>query len=135
MNNEKKRILIMEDSDIFADMLLEVLNSEDYILERAVNGLEGIKKVYSFLPHLIITDIEMPLFKGYQVTRFLKTRKSTMALPVIMFTTLGETKDKFWGLTTGADMYIEKTPDNFQPLQDAVKMMLSLPRNIDFSSI
>ena len=135
MSNEKKRILIIEDSDIFADMLMEVLSSSDYVLERAVNGFEGIKKVYSFLPHLIISDVEMPLFKGYQVTRFLKSRKNTKAIPVIMFTTLSETKDKFWGTHAGADEYIEKSPDNFKPLKEAIAAILSAPQGIDFAAI
>ena len=125
----------MEDSDIFADMLMGFLSSSDYILERAVNGFEGIKKVYSFLPHLIITDIEMPLFKGYQVTRFLKSRKNTKAIPVIMFTSLGETKDKFWGNEAGADFYIEKSPENLKPLGEAVENFLLSENEIDFSVI
>jgi len=134
-NQDAKRILILEDSDIFADMLMEFLSSGPYTLERAINGFEGIKQVYSFRPHLIITDIEMPLFKGYQVTRFLKSRKNTKGIPIIMFSTLGETRDKFWGNHAGADMYIEKSPDNFQPLLDAIREILSTPRDIDFATI
>jgi class 3 adenylate cyclase/DNA-binding response OmpR family regulator len=135
MNSEPKRILIIEDSDIFAQMLMGFLGSFNYSLERAVNGFEGIKKVYSFLPQLIISDIEMPLFKGYQVTRFLKSRKNTKAIPVIMFTSLSETKDKFWGNRAGADIYIEKSPDNFKILEDAISDILSVEREIDFSAI
>jgi class 3 adenylate cyclase/DNA-binding response OmpR family regulator len=125
----------MEDSDIFADMLIGFLSSSEYSIERAVNGFEGIKKVYSFMPHLIITDIEMPLFKGYQVTRFLKSRKNTKTIPIIMFTTLGEMKDKFWGNQAGADFYIEKSPENFKPLKDAVKTILSDENEIDFAML
>ena len=125
----------MEDSDIFADVLESSLGSSGYTLERAVNGFEGIKKVYRFMPHLIITDVEMPLFKGYQVTRLLKSRKNTKAIPIIMFTSLGETKDKFWGSQAGADMYIEKSPDNLQPLNDAIAKILSAPGSIDFAAI
>jgi class 3 adenylate cyclase/CheY-like chemotaxis protein len=135
MSNEPKRILIMEDSDIFADMLLGLFDSPEYLLQRAVNGFEGIKKVYSFMPHLIITDIEMPLFKGYQVTRLLKSRKNTRTIPVIMFTTLDETKDKFWGNQAGADIYIEKSPDNFQLLLTTVENILYAEANIDFPAI
>jgi len=135
MSDEKKRVLIMEDSDIFAEMLLEFLSSSDFLLQRAVNGFEGIKQVYSFMPHLIVSDVEMPLFKGYQVTRFLKSRKNTKAIPVIMFTSLAETKDKFWGANAGADKYIEKSPDNFQSLLDAINETLSQPNNIDFAAI
>jgi len=135
MDNEHKRILIIDDSDIFADMLIGFLDSPEYKLERAVNGFDGIKKTYSFMPHLIITDIEMPFFKGYQVTRFLKARKNTKTIPIIMFTTLGETKDIFWGIQTGADRYIEKSPDNFEPLGEAIKEILSSLPEIDFISI
>jgi len=135
MSEDIKRILIMEDSDIFADMLMEFLAAPGYELERAINGFEGIKKVYSFMPHIIITDIEMPLLKGYQVTRLLKSRKNTKNIPVIMFTTLGETKDKFWGNHAGADMYIEKSPDNFQSLRDAVSKILSASQNINFVAL
>ena len=135
MSDNTKRILLLEDSDIFADMLMEFLSCETYILQRAVNGFEGIKQVYSFKPHLIITDIEMPFFKGYQVTRFLKSRKNTKEIPIIMFSTLGETSDKFWGTHAGADTYIEKSHENFQILQDTIVEMLSTPRNIDFALI
>ena len=134
-NQGAKRILILEDSDIFADVLMEFLSSEPYTLERAINGFEGIKQVYSFKPHLIISDIEMPLFKGYQVTRFLKSRKNTKEIPIIMFSTLGETRDKFWGNHAGADMYIEKSPSNFQPLLDAIREILAVPKDIDFAAI
>jgi len=135
MSEDEKRILIIEDSDIFADMLMEFLAAPNYMLERAVNGFEGIKKVYSFMPHLIITDVEMPIFKGYQVTRLLKSRKNTKTIPVIMFTALGEAKDKFWGNNAGADMYIEKSPDNFQYLHDVVVQILSNPQSIDFAAL
>jgi class 3 adenylate cyclase/CheY-like chemotaxis protein len=135
MNSEALRILLLEDSDIFADMVMELLSSKGYAVERAVNGFEGIKKVYSYLPRLIITDVEMPLFKGYQVTRLLKSRKSTRLIPVIMFTSLGETKDIFWGKEAGADIYIEKSPDNFQPLLDAVAEILKEPSAADYPSI
>jgi class 3 adenylate cyclase/CheY-like chemotaxis protein len=133
--SEQKRILVMEDSDIFADMLLGLFDSCKYTLERAVNGFEGIKKVYSFMPHLVITDVEMPLFKGYQVTRLLKSRKNTKTIPIIMFTSLDETKDKFWGNQAGADIYIEKSPDNFQLLISTVEEILYSDSNIDFSAI
>ncbi|GHV68049.1 hypothetical protein AGMMS49928_06540 [Spirochaetia bacterium] len=135
MSNDTTRILVLEDSDIFADMLLEFLSSSGYMAERAVNGFEGIKKVFTFMPHLIITDVEMPLLKGYQVTRLLKSRKNTKNIPVIMFTTLSETKDKFWGNQAGADAYLEKSPGNFQPLSDTIGKILSEPHDIDFTAI
>jgi len=135
MSTGQKRILIMEDSDIFADMLLEHLTSSGYIVERAVNGFEGVKKVFSFMPHLIITDIEMPIFKGYQVTRLLKARRNTKTIPIIMFTTLAETKDRFWGNQAGANVYVEKAPENFQLLNGIIADLISDSAEIDFTAI
>ncbi|MDR2598070.1 MAG: adenylate/guanylate cyclase domain-containing response regulator [Treponema sp.] len=135
MSDDQKRILILEDSDIFADMLTSFLTSQNYEVQRAVNGFEGIKKVYSFMPHLVITDIEMPILKGYQATRLLKSRKNTKVIPVIMFTSLDETKDKFWGSQAGADAYIEKSPDNLELLRETIAGILPLSENIDFTAI
>ena len=132
---DKKRVLVFEDSEIFADMLLEFLSSEGYETERAENGLEGIKKVYSFLPELIVTDVEMPLFKGYQATRLLKSRSTTRDIPVIMFTSLGESKDKFWGEQAGADFYIQKAPENFEELSKQIQRLLSESPAIDYEPI
>ena len=125
----------MEDSDIFADMMQEFLSGEGYNVKRAVNGFDGIKQVYSFMPHIVITDIEMPLFKGYQVARFLKSRKSTMEIPLIIFSTLDELKDKFWANNAGADIYIEKSMDNLQHLRDTLAEFFSKPSNVDFAAI
>jgi adenylate cyclase len=128
-----KRILLLEDSDIFADMAVEFLTGEGYDVKRAENGFEGLKLVYSYLPHLIVTDVEMPIFKGYQVTRLLKSRKNTQAIPVIMFTSLGETKDRFWGLKAGADRYVEKSPGNFTALKKEIAGLLAESTPPDFS--
>ncbi|MDR3160915.1 MAG: response regulator [Spirochaetaceae bacterium] len=133
--NKAKRILLFEDSDIFADMVLEFLEHAGYHTGRAVNGFEGIKQVYRFLPHLIITDVEMPLFKGYQATRLLKSRKNTRTIPIIMFTSLGEIRDRFWGGQAGADWYIEKSPDNFEELLSRIQALLAEAAEPDFEAI
>ncbi|MDR2471519.1 MAG: response regulator, partial [Treponema sp.] len=130
-----RRILIFEDSDIFAQMLTEFLEASGYQTSRAVNGLEGIKLVYRFLPELIVTDVEMPLFKGYQATRLLKSRPSTKTIPVIMCTSLGEDKDRFWGEQAGADSYIEKSPDNFAALKTEIERLLRESPGADYEQI
>jgi class 3 adenylate cyclase/CheY-like chemotaxis protein len=132
---DKKRILIVEASEIFAEMVLEFLNEEGYETARVKNGLEGLKKVYGFLPELIVTDIEMPLFHGFQFTRLLKSRPATRKIPIIMFTSPGESKDKFWGKQAGADFYIEKIPENFETLAQQIQRLLSENDPVDYEPI
>jgi len=130
-----KRVLIFEDSEMFANVLLEFLNAEGYETQRAKNGMEGIKLVYSFLPELIITDAEMPIFKGYEAARFLKSRPASRNIPVIMLTNPGDTKDKFWCEQAGADAYIEKSPENFEGLAGQIKRLLGENRQVDYERI
>ncbi|GHV02831.1 hypothetical protein AGMMS50229_00290 [Campylobacterota bacterium] len=131
----KKRILIFDDSDLFADMICEYLSSLGYKTARAINGLDGVKQTYSFMPHLIITDLEMPIVKGYQAIRLLKYKKSTSKIPIIVLTNLAEEKDRFWGKEAGADLYIEKSPSSFEQLSIAVANLLEQSSPIDFRAI
>jgi class 3 adenylate cyclase/CheY-like chemotaxis protein len=130
-----KRVLVFEASDTFAGILLEFLNGEGYETARAKNGLEGIKLVYTFLPDLVITDVEMPLFKGYQSARLLKSRPATKDIPIIMFTSSDESKDKFWGEQAGADAYIEKSPENLEALSSHMRRLFDENPPVDYEAI
>ncbi len=103
-----KKILLVDDSDVVAGIMTETLNEEGFEIIRAVNGVDGIIKVYNEIPDLIITDVEMPLLKGYQASRLLKNRRGVKDIPIIMHTSLSEDKDQFWGISAGADDYVVK---------------------------
>ena len=125
-----KRVLLFEDSDVFAEALLEFLAGLGYETSRAKNGLEGIKLVYAFLPDLIVTDSELSFFGGYQSTRLLKSRNAARNIPVIMFTS-GDSKENFWGEQAGADFYIEKTPEKFEELAMQINRLLEENAAVD----
>jgi DNA-binding response OmpR family regulator len=130
---DKKRILIVEASQTFAGILLEFLKEGGYEAELAVNGFEGIKKVYGFLPELIVIDAETPLIQGYQFTRLLKSRPATKKIPVIIFTAQEDSKDKFWGKQAGADLYIGKSPENFEEMSKHIERLLNETAPLDFA--
>ncbi|MDR2951628.1 MAG: adenylate/guanylate cyclase domain-containing response regulator [Treponema sp.] len=128
---DKKRILLLESSDFFAKVLAEFLESLGYETCRACDGLEGIKTVYRFFPDLVIAENELPLFKGSQAARFIKSRHAAKNIPVIMFSAAAEPKDIFWGEQAGADFYLEKSPENFAELARRVKSLLEESKPID----
>jgi CheY-like chemotaxis protein len=132
---DKKRILIFEDSDVFAGLLTDFLTEQGYETARAKNGLEGVKQVYEFLPHLIVTDMETPLFNGRQSTGMLKSRTATKAIPVIMLTVLAEVKDRFYAGLAGADCCLEKRPETFPVLADKIALLIPDSSAVDFSRI
>ncbi|MCL2229596.1 MAG: response regulator [Treponema sp.] len=129
------RILVFENSQTFEQIIKESFNEKNYTTEFAKNSLDGIKKVYTFLPSLIITDIKMPLLDGYQVIRFLKSQKETKDIPIIVFTSLDETSDKFRIDEAGADLYLKKSPENMEILHEKIELLLSENRNVDYEAI
>jgi len=132
---DKSKIFIFESSQTFAGLLDEHLTKKGYEVESAKDGFEGIKQLYNFLPSLVITDIEMPVLSGYQIIRFLKSRQALKNIPIIVFTALDESKDKFWIEEAGADIYIEKSPENMEILSEKIEALLSEKRNIDYEII
>ena len=63
----QEKILIVDDERPISDLMLEVLQMDGYSdLERASNGREGVEKYMSFLPDLVLMDIDMPVMDGYE---------------------------------------------------------------------
>ncbi len=70
---DQRRILIIDDEPSLAALLSEVLEIEGtYVVDRAFDGLEGLRKYKEFSPDLVIMDINMPVMNGYDSSRQIK---------------------------------------------------------------
>ena len=58
------RVLVVEDEESIAQVLVEVLASEEYDVRRAANGLDGLGILDAWTPHLIVLDLMMPVMDG-----------------------------------------------------------------------
>ncbi len=122
------KVLVVDDEKQIADIVKFNLEKEGYIVETANDGQEGIDKVYSWNPNLVILDIMMPVKDGFQV---LKEIRGDYKLPVIMLTAKEEEVDKVLGLELGADDYVVK-PFSMRELMARVKANL---RRVDYSNL
>ena len=61
---ERPRVLVVEDEASIAQVIVDVLISEGYEVRRAANGLEGIRVLASWSPHVIVLDLMMPVMDG-----------------------------------------------------------------------
>ena len=103
------RVLIIEDNLSNQTMLYRLLNVIGItMIECATDGVEGLKKVSSFKPDLIILDITMPRMNGYEVLHNLKSSPATQDIPVLIETASDtrEARDKTF--RTGATDFITK---------------------------
>lgn len=121
------KILVVDDEKAIADIVKFNLEKEGFIVETANDGVEGINKVKSWLPSLVILDIMMPKKDGFQV---LKEIRELFNIPVIMLTAKEEEVDKVLGLELGADDYVVK-PFSMRELIARVRANL---RRVDFSN-
>ncbi len=122
------KVLVIDDEKAIADIIKFNLEQEGYVVDTAYDGEEGIGKVHTWKPNLVLLDIMMPKKDGFQV---LKEIRAAYNFPVIMLTAKEAEVDKVLGLELGADDYMVK-PFSMRELVARVKANF---RRIDFSAI
>ncbi|SHJ96228.1 response regulator YycF [Tepidibacter formicigenes] len=115
-----KKILIVDDEKSISDILKFNLSKEGYQTEVAHDGEEAINKTFEFKPDLILLDVMIPKYDGFQVCKKVREKVAT---PIIMVTAKEEEVDKVLGLELGADDYITK-PFSIRELMARVKANL-----------
>lgn len=105
----KHRLLVIEDDRELQSVLREVLLENDYAVDQAYKGVEGLEKAEAAQPDLIILDLGLPDLDGESVCRRLK--KLFPDLPVIILTAKNTTDDLVHSLGLGADDYVAKPFD------------------------
>ena len=101
-------ILIVEDNDELAEVLLDFLVAEGYEAEIAGNGYEALELFSAHSHRLVILDIMLPGMDGFTVCTEIRRLSD---VPVIIVSARGEKTDMLDGLGLGADDYIEKPYD------------------------
>jgi DNA-binding response OmpR family regulator len=120
---QEKKILIVDDDREMVTLVKATLRMEDRTFIAASDGVEAVEKAFTEAPDLIVLDVMMPKMNGYQVCRLLKNDKSTWHIPIIMLTAKDRVRDRFYGLSIGADDFIIK-PFHQQELKEKVIFLL-----------
>lgn len=101
------KILAVDDNPDLLRLISEMF-VDDYEVITALNGKEGIDKVLTEMPDLILMDVKMPVMDGIEATKILKGDLQTRFIPIIMLTGHDAGEDMITGLESGADDYIGK---------------------------
>ena len=104
------KILLVEDDPLMVRMYQRKLLTDGYEVGVAVNGEEGLVKVRSFSPDVVLLDIMMPKLNGLQVLERMKADPTTAHVPVVILTNLGGSQEDIErGLELGAVAYLVKS--------------------------
>ncbi|HPP88549.1 MAG TPA: response regulator, partial [bacterium] len=113
--NDKRYILIIDDSKIIHKQLLEILINNNYRVLQAYNGQEALEILEKQKPDIILTDIEMPIMNGYELCKAVKQNPSTEKIPIVILSSLTTGVDIDRGFDVGANDYLTK-PVNAEEL-------------------
>jgi excisionase family DNA binding protein len=128
MRDGPPRILIVDDDPKLLRVLVDSLNwNKRYRVEAAQHGYEGLIKVGTFLPDLLVLDIRMPGLDGFQVCRKVKADPVTHDTKILAITAFPEHNVRARILEAGADAFLEK-PFDFARLQSEVARLIRARR-------
>ena len=106
-----ERILIIEADRSTARLAEYTLQQAGYEVGIASDGFEGLRKALGEHPDLIILDVMLPGFDGYEICHRLRHKAETANLPILMISAKARKDDKDVGLQVGADEYLTKPVD------------------------
>lgn len=109
------RVLIVEDDDEIRHYICKEL-STDFHTAESKDGKEALSTMFKFMPHLVISDVMMPLMDGFTLCRKVKQNVNLNHIPVVLLTARTREEDNLKGLEYGADAYITK-PFNIEILK------------------
>lgn len=101
-------VLIAEDDGDICDLVVMVLEDEEYEVVTAPNGAEALGLASSEPPDLCILDVMMPKLDGVQLTRKLREQKKTSKVPIILLSARTQWEAVMRGREAGADEYLTK---------------------------
>jgi len=126
MNEEQKRILLVEDDDSLAAVYLTRFEAEGFTVKRVPNGEEALANAIEFKPDLILLDVMMPKISGFDVLDILRNTPETANMQVIMLTALSQDSDKKKAEDLGVDDYLVKSQVVIADVVDRVKSRLGI---------
>ncbi len=124
------RILIVDDQEGNLNLLTRLLAPDGHTVYRASNGEEALELVAREHPDLVLLDVMMPKLNGFNTCRELKRQATTRLIPVVLVTSLNDSKSKIHGIEAGADDFLTK-PVNPHELRARVRSLLRIKRYTD----
>lgn len=114
-----QNILVIEDDPDIREGVRILMEGENFHVEEAVDGFEGLRKL-SADTHLVILDVMMPGISGYKTCEEIRKKSN---IPVLFLTAKDKESDKLLGLMSGGDDYLVK-PFSYAELLARVKALL-----------
>jgi two-component system OmpR family response regulator len=125
---QKQRILVVDDEPNIAQLVATALRYEGFVVETAADGQGALAAVRAFGPHLVVLDVMLPDYDGFEVGG--RLRAAAEPVPVLFLTARDRVDDRVRGLTLGGDDYLTK-PFAIEELVARVRAILRRTRSAE----
>lgn len=106
-----KKLLVVDDEEDLLFMLSLAARREGFVVETALDAVEGLDKARSFRPDIAVIDALMPGIDGFELCRRLREREESRALPIVILSASEPARGSAIARTVGADAYVPKPYD------------------------
>ncbi len=124
---KRLRILLVDDSAIAREAEAALLRSLGHEVEEAVDGEEGWQKLQVGSFHLLLTDVQMPVLDGIDLTRRVKATPRFSKLPIVILSSLSAPEERRRGVDAGADAYVVKGELDTESLAVTLERLTGVP--------
>jgi len=101
-------ILLVDDSLIAREIEKSIFESIGFVVETAIDGMDGLEKLEAGAYDMIVTDLEMPRLDGFGFVRRIRNQSEYEDMPVMVISTRESAEDRVRALEAGADSYMVK---------------------------
>jgi len=120
-------VLLVDDEPSIRETIAFILDAEGLEVATAPDGVEGLSKVRSLRPKVVLLDVMMPHMDGYQVCRAIRQDPNLLGVYVIILTAKGQKSDEDRAIEVGADLYLTKPFDDEVVLKVIRQVFEGLP--------
>lgn len=118
------RILIIEDDELMADILVKLLKDDGHQVHHAVDGASGVQVSAAETPDLVITDMSLPKMTGWQVTEAIRANNATKHVPILGLTSYDTAGDRDTAFAAGISDF-ESKPLDAARIRAKIKKLLT----------
>jgi two-component system sensor histidine kinase and response regulator WspE len=116
----RKRVLVVDDSLTVRELERKLLDSRGYLVDVAVDGMDGWNAVRTGHYDLVLTDVDMPRMDGIELVTLIRKDNRLKSLPIMIVSYKDRAEDRQRGLEAGADYYLTKGSFHDETLLHAV---------------
>jgi two-component system, chemotaxis family, sensor kinase CheA len=120
----RQRLLVVDDALTVRELQRSILQRAGFDVRVAADGSQALTILAEQPCDLVLTDIEMPLMDGFELTETIRAHPTLANLPVLILSSRSSEDDRQRGLSAGADGYIVKSGFDETSLLTAVNRLL-----------